>query len=1031
MPLMAIALFTFFGAIAWATFVENDYGTPVAQKVIYKAGWFSAILFYLTLSLIYNIFRFQLIQWKKLGTLTFHVALIVIVAGAWITRNFGFEGVMTIREGGSSNIILSTETFVQIKVHDQNQQYTYDLPLILDTNVYVKNENGKPDYSHNFFSHSLDFPGQKGSITISFDDLIPNIKDTLIAELGGKTYLELVTVGDRGRDYQFLESGKILSDGGIKISFNNSSDSTAIQIIESDTGIFVYSPVDLTYLQMSDQSEGVIKKDSLQEFIAKRLYNANGFAFVFSQYYPSAFLESISSSDPSTGFDGIKVKVSQNQRDTVVILKGGKGFFPTRNFFQFEDLYYELAWGSKIIELPFSIYLRDFQLERYPGTNNPSSFASEVTVIDHMSGKETEHRIFMNNVLDHGGYRFFQSSYDGDERGTILSVNYDVPGTWTTYIGYLLLGLGFVLNLFAKESRFRVLIRKSKELKTKSVVLCLGFLTAVSFFNDSFAQVTKIVDAEHAEKFARLVIQDHGGRLKPVHTLATELLRKVHRSDEYKAQNAMQVFLGIHTNNLEWNIEPMIAIPNSEISKKLNLPEGEKYACIQDFITIDNQYVLEKEVAAAQQKKPALQSKFDKDILKVDERFNIMLGVFTGYYFKVFPVSDDSTNTWYSPFDPAAKFNAEEAEIIDIIMRGYFQGVEEGYTTGNWANADLALTALSKYQEKTAPASLMPSEQSIEWEITYNKMNLFKRLNTIYLSLGFILLVLNFISLFTKSEWMKWPLRIGAILFALAFVLHGFGLGMRWYLSGHAPWSNGYEAVVFIAFITVLAGLIFYKQNKIVLAATGILAWLMLFVAHMNSMDPEITNLVPVLKSYWLMIHVAVITGSYGFLGLAAILALVNIFLFISGNSNNRSIINITTKQLTYVIEMTIIIGLFMLTIGTFLGGVWANESWGRYWGWDAKETWALASVLIYAIILHFRFIPGFKGMFAMNVAALWGYSTIIMTFFGVNFYLSGLHSYAQGDPVPIPTWIPVTVFVLFVITVLSYLRYRQLFKNQ
>ncbi|MBK6524791.1 MAG: cytochrome c biogenesis protein CcsA [Crocinitomicaceae bacterium] len=284
---------------------------------------------------------------------------------------------------------------------------------------------------------------------------------------------------------------------------------------------------------------------------------------------------------------------------------------------------------------------------------------------------------------------------------------------------------------------------------------------------------------------------------------------------------------------------------------------------------------------------------------------------------------------------------------------------------------------------------------------------------------------------FSKSFNAKWILRIGFWIFLVCFLAHGAGLGLRWYLSGHAPWSNGYEAVVFIAFITVLAGLLFYKQNKIILGATGILAWLMLFVAHMNELDPEITNLVPVLQSYWLMIHVAIITGSYGFLGLAAILALVNLVMFVFIKDSNKSKINDTSRQLTYVIEMTMIIGLFMLTIGTFLGGVWANESWGRYWGWDAKETWALASVLVYAIILHFRFIPGLKSHFAMTTAALWGYGSIIMTFFGVNFYLSGLHSYAQGDPIPIPTWVPISVILLFALNILAYLRYRTIFKTQ
>ena len=263
------------------------------------------------------------------------------------------------------------------------------------------------------------------------------------------------------------------------------------------------------------------------------------------------------------------------------------------------------------------------------------------------------------------------------------------------------------------------------------------------------------------------------------------------------------------------------------------------------------------------------------------------------------------------------------------------------------------------------------------------------------------------------------------ILVVVVFILHGLGLGYRWYISGHAPWSNGYEAVIFIAWTTVLSGFLFTRKNPAVLPATALLAGMMLFVTELNLLDPEITPLQPVLKSYWLMIHVAIITSSYGFLGLSAILAIVNMTLYLFRNKNNKRRLNMNVNELTAVSEMSMTIGLFMLTIGTFLGGVWANESWGRYWGWDPKETWALVSVLTYAIILHLRFIPKLGDKFIFNVFALWGYSAILFTFFGVNFKLVGLHSYAQGDGVAeTPLWVWTTIFVFFLFTIASAVRY-------
>jgi cytochrome c-type biogenesis protein CcsB len=246
-------------------------------------------------------------------------------------------------------------------------------------------------------------------------------------------------------------------------------------------------------------------------------------------------------------------------------------------------------------------------------------------------------------------------------------------------------------------------------------------------------------------------------------------------------------------------------------------------------------------------------------------------------------------------------------------------------------------------------------------------------------------------------------------------------------ISGHAPWSNGYEAVVFIAWATMLTGLLLSRRNGVILAGTAILASLMIFVTEMNLMDPDITPLQPVLKSYWLMIHVAIITGSYGPLGISCILGILSLILYIFRTKKNGKLIGQHINELTYVSEITMTIGVFMLTIGTFLGGIWANESWGRYWGWDPKETWALVAVLTYAVILHFRYIPGMKGKFLFNAVSMWGYASILFTFFGVNFYLVGLHSYAQGEGLAkIPMSLIYTVIAFTLFTVIAAIRNYQ-----
>ncbi|WP_222597310.1 c-type cytochrome biogenesis protein CcsB [Chitinophaga pinensis] len=268
-------------------------------------------------------------------------------------------------------------------------------------------------------------------------------------------------------------------------------------------------------------------------------------------------------------------------------------------------------------------------------------------------------------------------------------------------------------------------------------------------------------------------------------------------------------------------------------------------------------------------------------------------------------------------------------------------------------------------------------------------------------------------------------------MLVIAALLQIAGLVVQWYISGHAPWSNGYEAVMFISLIGLVSGLLLYRNsNSYIPAAGALIAVILMGFAHGGAqMNPQITPLVPVLKSYWLMIHVAIITASYGFLGLSALLGMFVLLLHIVNNPARRGFIEKSLRELTIVNELSMIIGIFMLTCGTFLGGMWANESWGRYWSWDPKETWAFISVIVYAFVLHARLIPGMQSKFLFNFLSVVSFSTVIMTYFGVNYYLSGLHSYAKGDPMPIPAWIYTTLTVVAIVSLAALFRYKRLSK--
>jgi cytochrome c-type biogenesis protein CcsB len=289
-----------------------------------------------------------------------------------------------------------------------------------------------------------------------------------------------------------------------------------------------------------------------------------------------------------------------------------------------------------------------------------------------------------------------------------------------------------------------------------------------------------------------------------------------------------------------------------------------------------------------------------------------------------------------------------------------------------------------------------------------------------YLVMGLILLILSFVKIIQPKFKLQWFSKSAMVFLIILFIFHTIGLIIRWYISGHAPWSNGYESMIYIAWATVLAGFIFSRNSAITLAATGVLSGLILFVAHLNWMDPQVTNLVPVLKSYWLSIHVSMITASYGFLALGALLGFIALILFALRSPKNEGRINLSILELNTINEMSLIVGLVLLTVGNFLGGVWANESWGRYWGWDPKETWALVSILLYAVVIHLRFIKAIYTPFIFAVVSLLVFSSIVMTYFGVNYYLAGMHSYAKGDPVPVPDFVPWTYAIIFVLILVA-----------
>jgi len=1025
MKTMAILMMIFAVAIGYATIVENDYGTMTAKAEIYNAQWFEVLLGLLTINLIYNIFHYKMYTLKKAPIFIFHIAFIIVLIGAAITRYVGYEGIMHIREGESSNVMLSSDPYIVINAQDMKNKAEYDKIL------YLSKRGG------NTFSHTLNVGDKR--VAVKLLEYIPNAVETLVADKNGKAMIKLMITGGGAGKPVALQEGSYYDAGNFVLDFHSSEhfDKPVIELYLKENKLYMKHDMKLSYLKMADRSSGELAANENESVNTRVLYSTDMGGFVVRDFMLHAKKKVVTNSSTllrNSGVDALKFAVDVDGKRSEFLVYGQKGVAGEASTVVLNGVNVAIAYGAKVIHLPFKLKLLDFQLDRYPGSMSPASYASEVELLDPKNGVDMKYRIYMNHILDYKNYRFFQSSYDRDERGTVLSVNHD-PGTLPTYIGYALMAIGMFWVILSRKYRFGQLSKKARKIADSKVVtsfMMLALLTGAvtpSHAEELDPAIKTILafDSAHAQQFGTLIVQDTQGRMKPIDTLSTEILAKIHRSASLevgdKELTPNQVILGMMIRPDIYKEIKLIRTGYKSINKAIGVKENAKYVSFSQFFAdpVNMQgYKLGDIVNEAARKAPGDRNQLDKDALKVDERVNVVYMVFTGSLLKIWPKADDVNNKWYATIDALQKFPKKESLEIRNLAVNYFTNIDASLKSGDWKETNSALAKIAAYQKKYG-AAVYPPEGKIKAEIFYNHSNIFEILWPLYFVVGFILLILSFIKIIKPKFQMDKVTKLSLVLLGIFFVAHTAGLALRWYISGHAPWSNGFESMTYIAWATVLAGFIFSRQSPITLASTSILAGLILFVAHLSWMNPQITNLVPVLNSYWLSIHVSMITASYGFLGLGALLGFITLLLYIFGNGANREQIALSIKELNAINEMSLLIGLVMLTIGNFLGGVWANESWGRYWGWDPKETWALVTILVYAVVVHLRFIKSIYNQFNYAVISLMAFTSVLMTYFGVNYYLAGMHSYAKGDPVPIPDFVPVSYAVIFVIIILAY----------
>ncbi len=1029
MKVVVPLLFIFGVTSGVATFIENDYGTEAAWAVIYTSWWFALIQVALGIMLIYNIFKYKMYKKDKLPAFMFHAGFIVILIGAGITRYYGFEGILHIRNGNTKDSMVSSDSYIKASAIKDGKIYTTYYKKLISS---IGNNN---------FEIPLNVDGDIAKI--KYKRYVPNAVTKLVKVPNGKPAIAMLVSADGAPQTVILQRGQTYRVKNTIIAFDTPIAPTSkniVQIKVKDAKFYVKSTKSIGWFKMLQNKTGNFEANKEYQFTTGRLYTIDGVSIAPRQMLLSAKTKIVTETSAllrtkkSLKVSALIVDVTYRGKTKEIAMFGkGKGAKGLAKKAIIAGTPFEFEWGSRVIKLPFKIKLLEFQLDRYPGSRSPMSYASEVEVKDSANGVTLPFRIYMNHILSYGGYRFYQSSYDQDELGTILSVNKD-PGKWPTYLGYFLLGLGLFLNLLNPKSRFRKLAYMVQRDANKVKSILLAMFIAFSVFSGGSLQAAsdslsflKKFDKTHAAHFGTILTQSSDGRIMPLDTMADNILNKIYRSTNYKGLTADQVILGMLASPKSWQTQKIIKVYDPGLKKIIGMKSSDKYASFNQFFDSNAKrsvYKISKYAEAAIRKSPSSRNKFDKDVLKVDERLNISYMVYTGALLRIIPKVNDPQHKWYGPEEAIKTFPEQEVKDIKRLLAGYFASIAKGIQSGDWSDADKAVDAIKKYQQQYA-SDVIPSPSKIQAELLFNKARVFQRLTPVYLLSGLILLIFVFAKMMNPKLNIKKVTKVVFWIIVVAFIAHTAGLAMRGFIDGHAPWSSGYESMIYIAWAIILSGIFFSRQAIIALSLTSILAGVTLFVAHLSWMDPQITTLVPVLNSYWLDIHVSIITASYGFLGLCALLGFFTLVLFIlrkpEGNNTRTQEIDRSIVEATRINEMAMILGLSLLTIGNFLGGVWANESWGRYWGWDSKETWALVSILVFAAVVHFRFIPKLSNPFAFAVASTLAYSSIIMTYFGVNYYLSGMHSYASGDPVPIPSFVYYTVVTVFFVIALAF----------
>ena len=635
-------------------------------------------------------------------------------------------------------------------------------------------------------------------------------------------------------------------------------------------------------------------------------------------------------------------------------------------------------------QLPFSITLNQFEIIYYKGTLAPMDFISHISVADKDCHRQIQGKVSMNHIFSYQHYRFYQSGYSEDNEGSVFSVSHDPYGIGITYAGYTLLLLSTVFFFFSPQSRFRQLLKSPLLHRSLTVILLLFAFSLNSNFLKANSPSPKVLPREVAEHFGDLYIL-YNNRICPLQTFARDFTIKLYGSSSYKGLTPEEVLTGWLFYYDSWKNEPIIRIKSNEARKLLEI-EG-NYARLKDYISTINEYKLEKMMNHIRSGEQATDK---RGIEEADEKFNIINLVCTGAMMKIFPCRNIAGKTleWYSQSDQLPQDMDNDKWVF---IRKSMSYVNEMIVMKKYNDACLLLEKIKKYQQKECDG-LLPADNKFKAEKIYNQFDYSKSVAMACICIGLICFIYYCHCMASQKRTSRKAIIILNILLWIVFTYLSAAICLRGYVSNHLPLSNGFETMQFMAWCTLLLTFLLQRKFAMLLPFGFLLCGLTLMVSMLGESNPQITQLMPVLQSPLLSIHVVVIMIAYSLLAFIMLNGVTAVILHQSQKECKEQI-----ERLQIISQIILYPAIFLLAIGIFIGAVWANVSWGRYWGWDPKEVWALITMLVYALALHPRSLPWFHRTMFFHVFCITAFITVLITYFGVNFLLGGMHSYANG----------------------------------